>query len=112
MTGIARGTFFLAVSLLGGALGSALVVHRVVPALAGWPFLPLFLGALFGALGWLLAENLGEAVILLLETAFPGLVVLFFLESQTWRILTISFLCGFNIGKLAGGIYRESGDQG
>ena len=105
-----KGVFFLAVSLLGGALGSALAIHWLVRTGDGWAPLPLVLGALFGGLGWLLAENLGEAVTLLLATAFPGLVVLVFLENQTWRILTIAFLCGFNIGKLAGGFYRESGD--
>jgi hypothetical protein len=104
----AEGKLFLAASMLAGGLASAALAHRLIDDGAGSSFLPLALGAAFGGLGWLLAENIGEAIVFLLITSFMGAMALFYLQSETLRIVVIAFLCGFNIGKLAGGVYRES----
>lgn len=97
----------LAGSMVGGALASALSTHWLASPGTGCETLSLILGAAFGFLGWFLSENLGDAVVVLMGTAFPGLVVLSFLQDETLRIMAIAFLCGFNIGKLMGGIYKE-----
>jgi hypothetical protein len=100
-------SLLMAVSVIGGGLISAFVVRWQAGTQSPWDPLPLILGAVFGALGWLLAENLGDAVVILFGTSLPGMVILAYLDNGTFRILIFAFLCGFNIGKLTGGIYRE-----
>ena len=80
---------------------------RLVEGGARPDLLPVGLGVVFAVLGWFLAENIGEAIAILLATAVLGGVALVFLESATLRIVVIAFLCGFNCGKLAGGVYLE-----
>ncbi len=97
----------LIVSMLAGGLASAALASRLEVGEGGLGFLPLILGTIFGGIGWFLAENIGDAAFLLLITGSAGAVVLVYLQSETLRIVTIAFLCGFNIGKICGGIYRE-----
>ena len=85
------------------------LAHRLIDGGTGSGFLPLILGAVFGGLGWMLAENIGEAIFLLLVTVVLGSVVLVYIQSDLLRIVVIAFLCGFNIGKFAGGVYRDVG---
>jgi hypothetical protein len=103
----AVGVLLLAASMLAGGLASVALVHWLIGGRAGSGLLPLVLGAVFGGLGWLLAENIGEAAALLLLTGIVGAFALAFLQSESLRIVVIAFLCGFNVGKLAGGVYRE-----
>jgi hypothetical protein len=99
--------FLLIASILAGGFASAMAAHWLVDGGAGISYLALFLGAFFSGLGWSLAENIGETIVFLLITGVLGGVALIFLSSEMLRIIVIAFLCGFNIGKLAGGIYRE-----
>jgi hypothetical protein len=103
------GVLLLAISMAGGGITSIAVAHRLVDGGDGFGFLSLVLGAVFGGLGWLLAENIGEAILLLLFTVALGAVILVYIQSDVLRIVVITFLCGFNIGKFAGGVYREFG---
>jgi hypothetical protein len=93
--------------MLAGGGASAALAHRLIDGSAGSGLLPFVLGAVFGGLGWLMAENIGEAIVFLLITAALGTVMLVFLPSQTLRIVVIAFLGGFNVGKFAGGVFRE-----
>ena len=99
----------MALSILGGGLASALLTRWLVEGRVGFGYLSFTLGALFGGAGWFLAENIGEAAFLLLGTGALGAVILTHLQSELWRIVVIAFLCGFNMGKIGGGIYREYG---
>jgi hypothetical protein len=97
----------MALSIPGGGLASFLMVRWLVDGGAALGCLSFILGALFAGAGWFLAENIGEAAFLLLGTGALGAVVLTHLQSDLWRIVVIAFLCGFNMGKVGGGIYRE-----
>jgi len=101
------GVLLLAASMLAGGLASVALAHRLIDGGPGSGFLPFVLGAVFVGFGWLLAENIVEAVVFLLITAVLGAVALIFLRSEMLRIVVIAFLCGFNVGKFAGGVYRE-----
>ena len=98
---------FMAITILAGALGSAALARWILGGDAGFRLLPLILGAVWGGVGWLLAENIGDAAFLLLITGLVGAVVLAYLPSETLRVAVIAFLCGFNVGKVGGSIYRE-----
>jgi hypothetical protein len=98
------------VSTLGGGLASIVLTRWLVNGGGGVDFLPFILGAAFGLFGWFLAENIGEAIFLLLATGVLGMVIFTHLQSETWQIVVIAFLCGFNTGKFCGAIYREYGD--
>ena len=100
----------MAASMLAGGLASMALAHRLIDGGTGPGILPLVLGTVFTGLGWMLAENVGETIVFLIITAIMGTVALIFLQSGTLRIFVIAFLWGFNIGKVAGGIYREYGD--
>ena len=100
----------LTVSMLAGGFASAALASRLTGWEGGLGLVPLVLGAVFGGIGWFLAENIGDAAFLLLITGSAGAVVLAYLQSQTLRLITVAFLCGFNIGKICGGIYREYRD--
>ena len=97
----------MAVSMVAGAFGSAVLAHNLVDGAAGFGLWTLALGAVFGGVGWLLGENIGDAAFLLLLTGLVGAVLLAFLQGEMLRIVVIAFLCGFNTGKIIGGIYRE-----
>jgi hypothetical protein len=97
----------MALSILGGGLASALMTRWLVEGGVGYGYLSFTLGALFGGAGWFLAENIGKAVFLLMGTGALGAVLFTHLQSDLWRIVVIAFLCGFNLGKFVGGIYRE-----
>ena len=97
----------LIASILAGGFTSAVAAQWLVDSGAGTSYLALFLGAFFSGLGWSLAENIGETIVFLLITSALGGVALIFLRSEMLRIIVIAFLCGFNIGKLAGGVCRE-----
>ena len=99
----------MVVSILAGGFASAALTHRLVDGGGVFDCRSFILGAVFGGIGWFLAENLGEAAFLLLLTGIVGAVTLSYLQSEIWRIVVIAFLCGFNIGKICGGIYREYG---
>jgi hypothetical protein len=99
----------MALSILGGGLASALMTRWLVEGSIDFGFLSFTLGALFGGAGWFLAENIGEAAFLLLGTGALGAVILTHVQSDLWRIVLIAFLCGFNMGKIGGGIFREYG---
>ena len=99
----------MALSILGGGLVSVVMTQWLIDGRATFGYLSFALGALFGGLGWFLAENIGDAAFLLLGTGALGAVVFTHLESELWRIVMIAFLCGFNLGKIGGGIYREYG---
>ena len=101
------GGLLLTASMLAGGLASAALAHRLIDGGSGSGLLSLVLGAVFVGLGWLLAENIVEAVVFLLITVVLGAVALIFLRSVMLRIIVIAFLCGFNVGKFAGGVYRE-----
>ena len=92
--------------MIGGALSSVVAVRLVTGLETGWAA-SLVLGGLFGALGWMLADTMGDAVVVLIETSFPGLVVLAFLENDWSRILAATFICGLNAGKLIASAERE-----
>jgi hypothetical protein len=104
------GVLLLATSMLAGGLASVVLAHKLVDGETDFGLLPLVLGAVFGGLGWMLPETIIETVIFLLITGVMGAVALVFLQSETLRIVVIAFLCGFNVGKLAGSIYREVRD--
>lgn len=93
--------------MIGGALASTLLPHWFFGVSILWNPSALLLGAAFGFLGWFLSENLGDSVVVLIQTVFPGLVVLSYLNNEMWRTLAIAFICGFNTGKLIGGIRRD-----
>jgi len=97
----------LIASILAGGFTSAMAAQWLINGGAGIFNLAFLLGAFFGGLGWSLAENIGETIVFLLITSVLGGVALIFLNSEIPRTVVIAFLCGFNIGKLAGGIYRE-----
>jgi hypothetical protein len=99
----------MALSILGAGLASVVMTRWLLEARGGFGYLSFTLGTLFGGVGWLLAENIGDAAFLLLGTGAVGAVVLTHLQSELWRIVVIAFLCGFNMGKIGGGIYREYG---
>jgi len=103
----ATGVLLLATSMLAGGGASAALAHKLIDGSAGSGFLFFVLGAGFGGLGWLMDENIGEAIVFLLITTVLGTVALVFLSSETLRIVVIAFLCGFNVGKLARGVYKE-----
>jgi hypothetical protein len=98
---------FMALSILVGGLASFVVARWLVEGGAAWSYLSFILGVLFAGAGWFLAENIGEAAFLLLGTGVLGAVILAYVQSDLWRIVVIAFLCGFNLGKIGGGIYRE-----
>jgi hypothetical protein len=95
----------MTVSMAAGGFASAVLAHRLVDG--GFGLLPIVLGAVFAGVGWLLGENIGDAAFLLLLTGLVGAVVLAYLQGERLRIIVIAFVCGFNIGKIIGGIYRE-----
>ena len=99
----------MVLSIMGGGLASALMARWLVDGGVGYGVLSFALGAPFGGLGWFLAENIGEAAFLLLGTGALGAVILTQVQSDLWRVVVIGFLCGFNMGKIVGGIYREFG---
>ncbi len=96
-------------TVLAGGVASAALVHRLVDGGAGFSYLALFLGAFFSGLGWSLPETIVETIVFLLITCVMGGVALVFFQSEMLRVAVIAFVSGFNIGKLAGGVYRELG---
>ncbi len=96
--------------MLAGGIASTALVHRLVDGGAGYSLLPFILGAVFCGLGWLLAETIVETIVLLLITGVMGAVALILLQSEILRVVVIAFVCGFNVGKLVGGVHREFRD--
>ena len=54
----------MALSILGGGLASVVMARWLVEGRAGFGYQSFTLGALFGGVGWFLAENIGEAAFL------------------------------------------------
>jgi len=101
------GWLLMAASMAAGGVAAAALAHRLVGGVGVLDLLPLLLGAAFGCLGWFLGENIGDAAFLLLLTGLVGAVAFTILQGETVRTLVIAFVCGFNIGKVIGAIYRE-----
>lgn len=103
-------TFILFVAtILGGGLASALASQWLAAGGAGTFNLAFFLGSFFAGLGWSLAETVFETMVFLVITGVLGALALIYLESGILRAVVIAFVCGFNIGKLAGAVHREPG---
>lgn len=67
-----KGVLLLAASVLVGGIASATVAHRLISGSSGPGPLPLVLGVVFSGLGWLLAENIGEADRFPADHRLPG----------------------------------------
>ncbi|MGD8353580.1 MAG: hypothetical protein PVJ01_05375 [Pseudomonadota bacterium] len=102
-----KSTAFMITAILAGALVSVVLSCKLVYGDAVFDYRSFLLGAAFSGLGWFLAENIGEAAFLLLLTGTIGAVALSYLHSEMWRVVLLTFVCGFNIGKICGGIYHE-----
>ena len=101
------GIVFMVFSMAAGGLVSAALAPRLAVEPGGSILWSLILGAVFSGVGWLLAENIGDAAFLLLLTGLVGAAALTYVQSQALRVVVIAFVCGFNIGKVSGSIYRE-----
>ena len=97
----------LIASILAGGFTSAMAAQWLITGGAGIFNLAFLLGAFFGGLGWSMAETMVENVVFLVITTVLAGVAFIFLQSEMLRTVVIAFLCGFNIGKITGTIYRE-----
>ena len=101
------GALLLGMSMSAGGLASTALAGILIHGKVQLDLLPVMIGAVFAGLGWLFTETIVESIVFLVITAVMGFIALTYIESTILRIMIIAFVCGFNIGKIGGGINKE-----